>query len=341
MKPTTRTYPDRRSFLALAAGCVAGCGQKPPATNPPTGEPSAELQNWLARQKTLAQKFGVPAGSTRTTPPPPFPVTDPFPELKPLMKLTVRLHPRAPVTHDPAFDTDLTVSRIGGRLARPTTPVAGLSGFIPVLQLRVEDAPPHLRFEANTDLMQVYWQPPGDSVGVPRVRVVFISREGVVGGTAPIPEGLPLAWVPFPCRVFPERVAEYPSPYLMPKMMRERIAAWKPPGSSQSGTEYFVHQLGPAPGTKVGGWPRILGEPDTPTCEQCHRLMDFLMTVDTREWDDSTASRWRPREERDSADGSGYQSALGFDWGNGRRALHLYLCNTCPDRPATGKFRAT
>ncbi|MCZ2343430.1 MAG: hypothetical protein LC104_16800 [Bacteroidales bacterium] len=332
------TSPNRRAFLALAAGLVAGCGRESPSTHAVPAVTDAEQAAWLARQRSLAQRFGVAADAARTTPEPPFPVTQPFPELKPLMKLTVRLHPRLPRPDDHRFDQERTASKIGGIFAVPKSPLRGRNGCIPILQLRVEDAPPHLRFDPNTSLMQVYWQVPTHPGEPPIVRTVFIEPDHEKGGTPPLPEGIPLAWVPFPCRVFPERVAEYPSPYLMPKMMRERIAAWKPPDAERSGTDFFLNQLGPAPGTKVGGWPRILGEPNTPTCEQCHRLMDFLMTVATREWDAPTVARWQPQEERGSLDPSGYQSALGLDLGDRHHGIHIYLCNTCPDHPSLAQF---
>lgn len=334
----TDTVPNRRVFLTLAAGLVTGCGREAPPSPPTSAVADAEQQAWLAHQRTLAQTFGVPAGATRTTPTPRRVVTELFPELKPLMKLTVRLHPRLPQADDSQFHQDRTISKIGGTFAAPTQPIRGVNGWIPVLQLRVDDAPPHLRFEANTSLMQIYWLPPDHAGKPPLVRTCFLNPDRGKTGTPPLPDGLPLAWIPHPCRVFPERVAEYPSPYLMPKMMRERITAWKSPDPATTGMDFFVHQLGPAPGTKVGGWPRILGEPNTPTCEECHRLMDYLLTLDAREWDADTASRWQPREERGITDTSGYQTALGLDFGNDHRAVALYLCNNCSDRPSLARW---
>ena len=300
---------------------------------------------WQARMDRLAAagRFVVPADASRTTPGPPVDVPAVFPELKPLIKIATRLHPRLTEsdTLRASGDEAGLRSRIGGPFAGPLPDRDGPMPWIPVVQLRAEDAPPKLRFEPNTDLVQLYWYPADDPAGPPTVIAQFrsIARDGRTSNALDRggPAGLPFAWVPFPCLVFPERVAEYPPPALMPRVMRERIAVWRPPEPCISGSDYFGDRLGPAPGTKVGGWPAV-AEARTPTCPHCRRLMDFLLTVDSVEWDDRTAPRWQPTEERDVPETQGYRTAIGLDFGPGRRAVHVFLCDVCPDRPAVAVF---
>lgn len=314
----------RREFvLGSATTFAAGCGSK--------STPTAAFEpDWLTAQarereehlKRL-ERSRVPVDAVRTTPKSPFSAPELFPELKPLMKIAYRLHPR--YGEEPAPDA----SKIGGRFAAEPFEINGIPA-IPVLQLRIEDAPPNLRFEPDTDLMQLFWSPTRDRELPPTIVIAFRSTK-LPAPTPPVPgfDRVPAGLVPVPCRIVPERIAEYPPPDLMPKMMRDRVAAWKEPRYDISGAALYLDMIGPAPGTKIGGWPRLRGEPTTPTCSQCKRLMDYILTIDAVEWDAATAPAWRPVEEIDLAEIDGYRTAIGLDFGPDRRAVHVYVCGSC------------
>jgi hypothetical protein len=314
---------NRRAFLATCSLSTFGCWNR---GNP--AAPDAELANARQNERGMLSRFRVPVGAQRTTAPPPVNVLEIFPELKPLLKITVRLHPRY------GDEPDRTRSKLGGTLAGPPPLLNGQPG-IGVLQLHAEDAPPQLRYPPDKDLLQLYWFP-GEAGQPPIPRLVWGESQNLPD----IPEKSPShagsiahGLEPIPCRVHPERVWEFPPPSLMPRMMRERIQAWRPNHSDQPGISLFFEQLAAAPGTKVGGWPRWKTEPRTPACPGCRRLMDYLLTVDRQEWQPGIEDRWIPQEEQDLSETEGYRQPTGLSFA-GHRAIHCYLCSTCEDYPA-------
>lgn len=322
---------NRRHFLLASSAAVAGCGR---TRVDPVRMTVADQHEQAARRAehlvTLLKKFRVPATAARTTPPPPVAVPEVFPQLKPLVKMTARLHPRFGA--EPAADA----TKVGGRFAWPAD-ADRPAGLLTVLQLRADDAPPQFPFPPGSDLLQLFWRPPAQPGGAPEATIFWRKRAECSGPPLDPLERVPypVDWLPVPCLVFPERVAEYPPPGLMPKLMREQIEKWTPPaGAGEPGPRYFADRLAAAPGIKVGGWPRRAGEAKEPTCATCKRLMDFLLTVDTREWDDRTKPRWQPAEEQNLAEVEGYRTAVDLRVGpDGRGAVHVFACRRCDGWP--------
>jgi hypothetical protein len=85
-------------------------------------------------------------------------------------------------------------------------------------------------------------------------------------------------YVPLPCRLFPERVAELPSRHELGPLLG-KLDAWnekerKFPGMRM---EYVYCEATPCRGWKVGGWPNWVQAPKVPACE-CGRPMELLLS---------------------------------------------------------------
>jgi hypothetical protein len=269
------------------------------------------------------EKYRVPAGAVRTTPPPAVEIGKVVPELKPLAKVTTRLHPRYGDEPKP------NESKLGGRFLWPGDepwPTSGDVRLVPVLQLRAEDAPPQFDFRPGTDLLQLLWCPRAERKPV----IAWRKRSAVTGDLAPYPDTSQaiMDFVPVPCRVFPERVAEYPPTAILPASVTKAVGA-----VSGLGTTVYDARYAAASGTKVGGYPRWPGSPDPPACATCGWGMDYLLTVAGQEWDDAGKARWMPTEEAGLKDVTGFQSAAGLNVGS----VLVFVCRRCEHWPIAAK----
>lgn len=317
---------NRRTFLAGCATAVAGCGRPAaPVVAPPAGPVLSDADlariaaEGAARDRHVAQLAGCRVETPRTTPPPPDDVLKLAPELKPLLRIAVRLHPR--FGDEPAADA----SKLGGRFAWP----AGepwpecdehCAPLVPVLQLRADDAPPQFPMRPNADLVQLLWCPRDHGPETVRVQFGWRRTPADPADGPPTTDAAFPAYVPAPCRVFPERVAEFPHWDALPAAVRAKLDA-----------ERYADLLSVAPGTKAGGYPRFGAGAKPPACPTCRWGMDYVLTVAADEWDDRTRPRWQPAEERDSAS-DGYRRAAGLVLGDAG-AVRVFVCRRCPDWP--------
>ncbi len=158
---------NRRTFLIGGAAAVAGCARPAAPPTPALATPqltdadrdriAAELAE-RERHLKLLEGFRVAPNAARTTPPPPADVLAFAPELKPLVKVALRLHPR--------FGEELPAeaTKLGGKFRWPRSEPwpqceEHRIPFVPVLQLRAEDAPPQFAFRERSDLLQLLWCP--------------------------------------------------------------------------------------------------------------------------------------------------------------------------------------
>lgn len=306
----------RREFLvgstALAAGCWKGAN--------PSFQSVEDLRLQAAAVERAAhlrmlEGFRVTAEATRTTPKPGRDLLADVPQLKPLGKVAVRLHPRfgeEPTPHQ---------SKVGGTFSWPAGeawPISEQFGIplVPVLQLAVEDAPPRFAFPANTDVFQLLWTP-----REPLKPQAFWRKRG----TAPLADARPSNsrafpdLIPVPCRVFPERVMEYPSLEVLPKAVRDMLPD----------AEEYANRLSVCPGTKVGGHPWWPGQPGATACESCKWPMDFLAGIASSEWSENTRDRWKPTEE--AKDEKGFREAAGLKLPGG--VVNVFVCHRCVGWP--------
>lgn len=333
---------NRRLFLFGSAAMVAGCARTaaPPASTAPpltAADRARIVAEQEKRQSHLRFQEVWRVTEPRTTLPPPTDILAFAPELKPLVKVTLRLHPR--------FDEEPGPERtkFGGRIMWPSVepwPVCDEHGipFVPVLQLRVEDAPPQFAFRPGTDLLQLLWCPRDH--GLTSVKPILVWRKQATVA-APFAEPPPtdaafLNYVPVPCRVFPERVAELPPWDAPPKVLRDKLATWTAPPhpgrAMATPAEYYTDLLSTAAGTKVGGYPRFQTGAQVPTCTKCNWGMDYVLTVAAVEWTREDRARWKPREDTLESDLVGYRNAAGLNFGE-HESVQVFVCRRCEDWP--------
>jgi hypothetical protein len=319
---------DRRAFLAAAAGVAAGCARGPgPAggVTPLEAEHIAAARQSRDRHLRELARFRVPADAKRTTAPPPADVLQFAPELKPLTKVAIRLHPR--YSDEPAPDE----SKLGGQFLWPAaepwpTCDEHKIPFVPVLQLRAEDAPPNWPYRPGTDLAQLLWCARDHGEGWVKPHLAWRKRSAVAGPLAEPPptDAAVLDYAPVPCRLFPERVTEFPNFEALPGSVRQKVGDGKPGGPTE-----YIRLLSVAPGTKVGGYPQGIQGPEVPACPKCRWGMDYLLTVASEEWGEE---RWIPLEERAARDERGYRGAAGLRFPYLGR-VHLFACRRCDGWP--------
>lgn len=194
--------------------------------------------------------------------------------------------------------------------------------LIPVLQLFAADVP-GMPFPDGTNLLQLLWCPTehetDDMFERPWTRLapvcqvfwrdstaVELVEPRVPGGPVPNDE-----FVPRPCTLHPEVVADYPHLLdLTPDELTE-----------VADSEVDYDQLGPAPGSKVGGWVEWAQDSEVPACDQGHAMVHLVTIASVEHWEDS----WTPEPDAERnptglmiADCGGY---------------HVFTCVNCPERP--------
>jgi len=123
----------------------------------------------------------------------------------------------------------------------------------------------------------------------------------------------------FECRLNAEYITEYPVSASFEAHFREDLGQWH-----EGGAAIYDDMLSAAPGVKLFGYPRWVGDAATPFCI-CGPMMKILVTIDMGEFGGrgDSVSRWRPVEEPEP-DGS-----HGFSIGD-PGALYLFHCPICP-----------
>ncbi|KIQ67319.1 hypothetical protein TR51_04545 [Kitasatospora griseola] len=213
--------------------------------------------------------------------------------------------------------------------------------MVPVVQLLAADVP-ELPFPDGADVLQVLWCPFDHEEGyAPRPQVYWWdgSRADLEPTDPPRSDGAHHQYLPDPCVLHPERVAEYPS-WDLPEHLHDALEERFEQVEEETGWSYEYH-LSVADGTKVGGYPAWSQDPDWPHCPRCERRMDHLLSVDSAEFDGESWRTWLavedtpavgtvwelPYEERKSI-----QRAADLLLGD-LAGLHLFTCTHCPDRP--------
>jgi hypothetical protein len=197
--------------------------------------------------------------------------------------------------------------------------------MVAVAQLFAADVA-SLPYPAGTDVCQVLWCPaPHPPEYAPRVRLRW-RASGELGPGDDLAAAPPVdprsgveSLVPQPCSVSPELTVDHPDWWELPEELRERVEAW------QRDSEWtYAYHLGAAPGTKCGGWPDWIQDPEWPRCPRGHAMV-HLLTVASWEYDGESRRSWLPPGQ-DPDDGTGLM--LG-DAGN----VFVFTCVTCQDRP--------
>ncbi len=290
------------------------------------------------------------ASSKITTPPPIVDIASVIPSLASKARQTVRLHPRL-------GETDANACNIGGRILWPNgeewpTCKEHECSYVVATQLRKQEVP-EIRYRPRTDLLQVLWCPNRHSHnGGPSVKIFW--RSSRISGHSPEHLDLPTTekrYIPKQCLVHPERVAEFPDGSELSQEESEaidnsteisdalnnadvsEIDNWRLPDTNIGA---YFSWLSVAHGTKVGGYPAWVQDPEYPKCESGHS-MEFLMSFASLEFDGQSWGRWLPINERNIlsasySERSRIQSAMGCSFGDAGN-LYIFICHECPQWP--------
>ncbi|MET9960484.1 hypothetical protein ABZ128_15795 [Streptomyces sp. NPDC006326] len=290
---------------------------------------------------------------SRTTPPRPVDVTAVFPQLAPLARPAIRLHPRpgSPTPHD---------SSVGGPLLWPADEPwpycgephgwleEGLNAMLPVAQLYVRDIP-LLRPPGQADVLQVLWCPfEHEPDYKPPTALFWRSAAEVTDVLVEPPEPIEEeydGYRPEPCVLWPEQITEYPHLMDLSKELQQQLgdwSNWQAAGAAVDSSwapypdSYYGSELSVAPGWKVGGWPRWgLTDPIARFCTACGVGMVPLLTIASSEWDSSNTG-WVPQEDHEltSLDDADVANPPQVQVSRGNR-LQLYVCPQNPNHPHT------
>ncbi|GAA1406976.1 hypothetical protein GCM10009662_39810 [Catellatospora coxensis] len=294
-----------------------------------------------------------------TTPPGPIDLPAAIPQLAPLARTAIRLHPRRGT---PTAEQ----SSMGGPLLWPADepwpmcdgprgydhldgwPGEAEAPLVPVLQLYATDVP-QLPFPAGADLLQVLWCPfDHEPWSSPRPQLRWRRSADITDPRRLMPppdtEAEP-DHVPDPCVLAPEPVTEYPTfdlPQAVWAQVRDQVAQIR----QDTGWQY-ESDLAVAPGTKVGGYPGWTQSPDWPDCA-CGAPMEHLLTVASWEFDRGDDKRWITREDRPAMAGWAPDGPAEHPWLAIRNAaglmlgdvggIYLFVCTACPARPFDYRF---
>ena len=331
----------RRAFL-LGTGAMltslTGCGgcrgrEYPGAfTSPEEGElllvQAAQREQHIAA--LLAAPLEIP--SRVKTPSRPVEVLKQFPELRTLQRLTHRLHPV------PADDLKPTESNLGGALVWGSSEPPPMCEehrlpYQQILLLNADDAPSQLKFPQGKDVLHLLWcARPHGAQGLPKPHLAWHKTGDLAPSSAEKFEQYTRShWRPVPCRLRPEAVLEFPD-WNTAKVtpFRDKLLAWKPPGGGDP-IEYYRTHLSAAPGCKVGGYPRWASETAvSASCGTCRRGMDYLLSLDSREWD--TPSWNAPADDALRTAWGKLDGVAGLRFDPQPR-MHLFICRRCVSQP--------
>jgi hypothetical protein len=294
----------------------------------------------------------------RHTPPRPVDVESRFPELALHRKAAVRLHPRI-------GNPQPSESSIGGPLlwpAREPWPYCygehitdegegGIEGGpvpnVAVLQIYKRDAQ-SISFPEGSDLLQLLWCPFLENrCSTPTPKVFWRNCESIqeIMNPSPVPSAeIRVKSIPNPTILHPEEVVEYPS-WDIPDRLKESLLPKFRVLQQETGWRYSQH-LSEAPGSKVGGYPDWSQGPAWPDCGGCGRVMQYLLTVSSWEYDGESWRTWLPIEERGNATGResiAPVTALPAHHAAGLRlgdagSVNIFECTDCPGRPVGYRF---
>ncbi|MEV6073451.1 hypothetical protein AB0L82_43475 [Nocardia sp. NPDC052001] len=214
------------------------------------------------------------------------------------------------------------------------------NAMLPVAQLFTRDFP-GLRPPPGKDLLQILWCPVDHDDVMPKTTLVWRTAADVTDilRAAPVPAAAEYGYdyIPFPCKVNPEPIVEYPTDFdELGEESLEQMRQWASrehigidPDDVKS---WFVSNVCVSPGWKVGGHIRWgTTDPYPQPCPTCGTGTESLLTVASSEWDAATHS-WIPYEDQALAGdysttvGPGVTIARGYN-------MILRICPASPDHP--------
>ena len=277
----------------------------------------------------------------RTTPKPSVDIAQLFPELAPLAKETVRLHPRR------GPEPGIAESKVGGTFLWPADepwPVCPEHNdfYVTVIQIRAEEVP-EVGFPDGKNLFQLLWCPEyHDETYTTQSKIFWRNTEEIQNPL--INEFRPKSYeehsIPTVCYFSPEKVLEYPSAYDNSEELDDKISQWE--GEDNEG--FYERELSVAEGTKIGGHAYWIQAPQTPICN-CGQDMEHLLTVASWEFSGMEDSRWCPIEDKNIWTTNRQQietvrNATGLMLGDAG-SIYYFICRHCKDWPIEWVFQCS
>ncbi|MFE6052155.1 hypothetical protein ACFQ6N_15480 [Kitasatospora sp. NPDC056446] len=175
------------------------------------------------------------------------------------------------------------IDLVGWRTHRtvPERPAAA-TAMVPLAHLRAEDAP-HLPWPEGADRLQVLWCP-NDHDGLqgeryyhgPNVGLHWQRAADLAPAAPPAPRRSEDRYLPTPCALRPERLADLPDQDELPEAVHDAAEEF----ARRHGLEYH-RALSCAEGWKAGGWPSWHSTDLVPVDCGCGARMVHLLTVDS------------------------------------------------------------
>jgi hypothetical protein len=202
------------------------------------------------------------------------------------------------------------------------------AAYLPVLQLSRSEFH-ELPFPGDSDLFQLLWCPTVHFEGGGGYLIFWRRAEAITSlRVEPPPPAVDGQWIA-PSAFDPEQIDDYPT----------RFEATPPPiASLESETDWWrtMEDSGPAPGTKLFGFPKWIQSPEYPRCGRCGIQMAPLVTISSTEFGHGGRDgiRWIPNEDRDVLDHAPFalreEYELPHNWmiGDGGDA-YLFYCRNC------------
>jgi hypothetical protein len=202
------------------------------------------------------------------------------------------------------------------------------AAYLPVLQLSRPEFP-ELPFPADSDLFQLLWCPDVHFEGSGGYLIFWRRAEAITKlRVQPPPAGMEGYWITT-STLDPERIEDYPGWF-------EVASPLLTSPDSEEDWWRTMEDSGPAPGTKLLGFPKWIQGPDYPPCRGCQVPMDLLVTISSTEFGHggNDDMRWVPSEDRDNLGNAPfslreeYELPHGWMIGDGGDA-YLFCCRNC------------
>jgi hypothetical protein len=159
---------------------------------------------------------------------------------------------------------------------------------------------------------------------------------------------------PLACRLFPERVREYPrelSNEEKGRLLDALANVLRSTGEElERGRLFDIYrwELSVANGTKLGGYMSWVQRPEEPRCD-CGHVMDHLLTIASAEWHGGDWMRWRAAEEQalyehlwsaGDPDAESLHRPAGLMLGDVGK-IYIFICRRCETWPSKSVFQCS
>ncbi|WP_026208097.1 hypothetical protein [Catelliglobosispora koreensis] len=208
----------------------------------------------------------------------------------------------------------------------------GPIAMLPVMQLYRKDIPDFIG-PADADVLQVLWCPLDhpDEHYSPHVFLKWRNTSGVTEVLVDPPQPVVVSdsYLPEPCVLHPEQVAEYQYRLLLPPDLSASIKDWEATSDLS-----YQSDLSISPGYKVAGFASWhLTDPYPMDCDECGSAMSLLVTIASYDGN-GTEDSWAPVEDQGSRAGNDTEILIGRGY-----ALWVFFCPQSFEHPCKASMQ--